>query len=106
MQCFRLFFYFYCLSHALCKAFLQSPSNVASKPFFSTTSDNAQTKTAKEEENPRLTGLALMLDDGTRKSHSVAQNSAFVTGFFKGLANRNSYRSLITSLYFVYTAME
>jgi len=56
--------------------------------------------------NPRQTGLALMLDDGTRKSHSVAQNTQFVTGFFKGLANRDSYRSLITSLYFVYESME
>lgn len=56
--------------------------------------------------NPRKVGLALMLDDGTRKSHSMAQNSAFVTGFFKGLASRESYKALLTSLYFVYTAME
>merc|ERR1712176_856159 len=57
-------------------------------------------------ENPRLRGLALMLDDGTRKSHSVAQNTQFVTGFFKGLADKESYRALLTSLYFVYAAME
>jgi hypothetical protein len=57
-------------------------------------------------ENPRQSGLALMLDDGTRKSHSMAQNTQFVTGFFKGLANRDSYRSLVTSLYFVYNSME
>lgn len=57
-------------------------------------------------DNPRLTGMALMLDDGTRKSHSMAENTQFVTGFFKGLANRNSYRSLMTSLYFVYKSME
>lgn len=56
--------------------------------------------------NPRLSGLALMLDDGTRKSHSMAENTQFVSGFFKGLADRDSYRSLITSLYFVYEAME
>jgi heme oxygenase len=64
------------------------------------------TSTDEEVENPRLAGLALMLDSGTRKSHSVAQNSAFVSGFFKGLSTRESYRALITSLYFVYTAME
>ena len=58
------------------------------------------------EANPRLEGLALMLDDGTRKSHSVAQNSAFVTGFFRGLSTKEAYRNLLTSLYFVYTAME
>jgi len=60
----------------------------------------------EKNENPRKVGLALMLDDGTRKSHSMAQNSAFVTGFFKGLASRDSYKALLTSLYFVYTAME
>lgn len=47
-----------------------------------------------------------MLDDGTRKSHSMAENTQFVTGFFKGLANRNSYRSLMTTLYYVYKAQE
>lgn len=59
-----------------------------------------------ETDNPRLKGLALALDDGTRKSHSVAQNSAFVTGFFKGLSTPDSYGALLTSLYFVYSAME
>lgn len=64
------------------------------------------TAAADIDVNPRLAGLALMLDDGTRKSHSVAQNSQFVSGFFAGLADRESYRALITSLYFVYEAME
>lgn len=66
------------------------------------------TETAVEEsvENPSLAGLALMLDDGTRKSHSMAESTQFVSGLFKGLADRDSYRSLITSLYFVYEAME
>ena len=59
-----------------------------------------------DNNNPRLAGLALMLDDGTRKSHSIAQNTQFVSGFFKGLADRESYRALITSLYFVYETME
>lgn len=63
-------------------------------------------KKRNDENNPRHTGLALQLDDGTRKSHSVAQNSAFVTGFFKGLSTKESYRNLVTSLYFVYKAME
>ena len=56
--------------------------------------------------NPRKEGLALLLDDGTRKSHSVAENTAFVTGFFKGLSTRDEYAKLLTSLYFVYEAME
>jgi heme oxygenase len=62
--------------------------------------------TAETDVNPRNVGLALLLDDGTRKSHSIAQNSAFVSGFFKGLSTRKAYGALLTSLYFVYQAME
>lgn len=54
----------------------------------------------------RSTGLALELDDGTRKSHSVAENTAFVTGFFKGIATKQSFARLVAGLYFVYEAME
>jgi heme oxygenase len=56
--------------------------------------------------NPRSEGLALALDDGTRKSHSVAENTAFVTGFFKGLGQKESFSQLVAGLYFVYDAME
>jgi len=58
------------------------------------------------DENPRKIGLALMLDDGTRKSHSMAENTAFVSGFFKGLSTKSAFSDLVTSLYFVYVAME
>ena len=54
----------------------------------------------------RATGLALALDDGTRKSHSVAENTAFVTGFFRGIATKAAFSQLVTALYFVYEAME
>lgn len=56
--------------------------------------------------NPRSEGLALALDDGTRKSHSVAENTAFVTGFFRGLGQKESFSQLVAGLYFVYDAME
>ena len=56
--------------------------------------------------NPRLVGLAYALDTGTRKSHSMAQNTAFVEGFFKGISTPDAYRQLLTSLYYVYEAME
>lgn len=36
----------------------------------------------------------------------MAQNSAFVSGFFKGIATKSSFANLVTSLYFVYSAME
>ena len=58
--------------------------------------------TATEEAaNPRTFGLALELDDGTRKVHSVAENTQFVAGFFKGLGQRESFAQLTTSFYFV-----
>lgn len=54
----------------------------------------------------RDSGLALLLDDGTRKSHSVAENTAFVSGFFRGMSSKGSFAQLTASLYFVYEAME
>ena len=56
--------------------------------------------------DPRSAGLALQLDDGTRKSHSVAENSAFVMGFIRGIAEKNAFAQLVADLYFVYQAME
>jgi len=64
------------------------------------------TASTTQAASPRSEGLALMLDDGTRKSHSVAENTAFVTGFFRGIASPESFAQLVASLYFVYEAME
>jgi len=66
----------------------------------------ATVEVPSEAESARLSGMALMLDDGTRKSHSVAESTQFVTGFFKGLGDRESFSKLVTSLYFIYEAME
>ena len=79
-------------------------SIASSHLYMSTTAE--ETATTIENENPRKIGLALQLDDGTRKSHSVAESTAFVSGFFKGLSTKQSYSNLMTSLYFVYEAME
>lgn len=84
----------------LCNCFLPPATEVEFK------TGRLASTTVKEEENPRLTGLAFQLDDGTRKSHSIAQNSAFVSGFFKGLSTRKAYSALLASLYFVYSEME
>mmetsp|Transcript_66841 Transcript_66841/g.150992 ORF Transcript_66841/g.150992 Transcript_66841/m.150992 type:complete len:283 (-) Transcript_66841:182-1030(-) len=54
----------------------------------------------------RASGLALLLDDGTRKSHSVAENTAFVTGFFRGIEKRENFANLVASLHFIYSSME
>ncbi|MBE9046627.1 heme oxygenase (biliverdin-producing) [Pleurocapsales cyanobacterium LEGE 10410] len=50
--------------------------------------------------------LATMLRGGTKKSHTMAENVGFVKCFLKGVVEKESYRKLVTNLYFVYTAME
>mmetsp|Transcript_19405 Transcript_19405/g.25034 ORF Transcript_19405/g.25034 Transcript_19405/m.25034 type:complete len:295 (-) Transcript_19405:112-996(-) len=62
--------------------------------------------TVSKKDSARTFGLAFQLDEGTRKSHSIAENTQFVTGFFKGLSNKKSFSALVASLYFVYEAME
>jgi heme oxygenase len=50
--------------------------------------------------------LATMLREGTKKSHTMAENVGFVKCFLKGVVEKNSYRKLVTNLYFVYSAIE
>lgn len=50
--------------------------------------------------------LATKLREGTKKSHSMAENTGFVACFLKGTVEKNSYRKLVSNLYFVYSAME
>lgn len=67
---------------------------------------NAMELKPVSDESARTTGLALALDDGTRKSHSVAENTAFVTGFFRGIATKGAFSQLVADLFFIYEAME
>jgi heme oxygenase len=46
------------------------------------------------------------LKEGTKRSHTAAENTKFVKGFLRGVVNKDSYRVLITNFYFVYRAME
>ena len=50
--------------------------------------------------------LAQKLREGTKKSHTMAENTGFVACFLKGTVEKNSYRKLVSNLYFVYSAME
>lgn len=50
--------------------------------------------------------LATKLREGTKKSHSMAENVGFVKCFLKGTVEKSSYRTLVRNLYFVYSAME
>ena len=50
--------------------------------------------------------LATMLREGTKKSHTMAENVGFVKCFLRGVVDKNSYRELVANFYFVYSAME
>ncbi len=50
--------------------------------------------------------LAVRLREGTKKSHTMAENVGFIKCFLKGTVEKSSYRKLVSDLYFVYQAME
>lgn len=50
--------------------------------------------------------LATKLREGTKKSHTMAENVGFIKCFLKGTVEKTSYRKLVSNLYFVYSAME
>jgi heme oxygenase (biliverdin-producing, ferredoxin) len=50
--------------------------------------------------------LATLLREGTKKSHTMAENVGFVKCFLRGVVEPTSYRKLVANLYFVYSAME
>ncbi len=50
--------------------------------------------------------LARQLREGTKKAHTMAENTGFVRCFLKGVVDKRTYRTLVADLYFVYSAME
>ena len=46
------------------------------------------------------------LKEGTKKSHSAAENTKFVSQFLKGCVDPDEYRKLISNFYYVYNTME
>ena len=50
--------------------------------------------------------LARRLREGTKKAHTMAENVGFVRCFLKGVVDKESYRKLVSSLYFIYSEME
>tara|TARA_B100001996_G_scaffold110652_1_gene83760 strand:- start:69 stop:755 length:687 start_codon:yes stop_codon:yes gene_type:complete len=51
-------------------------------------------------------GLAKDMKEGTKKSHSAAENTKFVAGFLRGVLDPEKYRQLLTNFYYVYDTME
>lgn len=50
--------------------------------------------------------LASCLREGTQQSHTLAENTAFMKCFLKGIVEREPFRQLWANLYFVYSALE
>jgi len=50
--------------------------------------------------------LALKLREGTKKAHTMAENTGVIACFLRGTVEKQSYRKLVANLYFVYSAME
>ena len=46
------------------------------------------------------------IKEGTKKSHSAAENTKFVAGFLRGVLDKEQYRQLLTNFYYVYDSME
>jgi heme oxygenase len=54
-----------------------------------------------------MTGnLATQLREGTKVSHTLAENTAFMKCFLKGIVEKAPFRKLTADLYFVYSALE
>ncbi len=62
--------------------------------------DNQSTSENKEM------SLALALKEGTKESHSAAENTKFVASFLRGVVDYEEYRKLLTNFYYVYDTME
>ncbi len=50
--------------------------------------------------------LASELREGTKHSHTLAENTAFMKCFLKGIVDREVFRKLMANLYFVYCELE
>lgn len=53
-----------------------------------------------------MTQLATRLREGTSKSHTTAENTAYMKCFLKGIMAREPFRKLMANLYLVYEALE
>lgn len=50
--------------------------------------------------------LSVRLREGTKESHRLAENTAFIRDFFTGNLSIESYREFLVQLHYIYTALE
>jgi len=53
-----------------------------------------------------ISDFSKQIKEGTKKSHSMAENTSFVASFLRGVIDKENYRQLIANFYFIYHAME
>ena len=53
-----------------------------------------------------VSDFAMQLKQGTKKSHTMAENTGFVRQFLKGVVDEMNYRQLVANFYFIYQALE
>ena len=53
-----------------------------------------------------MTDLSNQIREGTKKAHTMAENTGFISCFLKGVVEKKSYMKLMCDLYHVYSAME
>jgi heme oxygenase (biliverdin-producing, ferredoxin) len=51
-------------------------------------------------------GLSTQLREGTKQSHTMAENMTFIKCFLKGVVDRRTYSRYVGNFYFVYSALE
>jgi len=53
-----------------------------------------------------IINFSKQLKEGTKKSHSMAENTSFVASFLRGVVDESKYRQLVANFYFIYHALE
>ena len=53
-----------------------------------------------------IINFSKQLKEGTKKSHTMAENTSFVASFLRGVVDESKYRQLIANFYFIYHALE
>jgi heme oxygenase len=67
-------------------------------------SQNNQNK--KSDLHNRDHSLSAQLREGTKQSHTMAENMAFIKCFLKGVVDKRAYSRYVGNFYFVYSALE
>ena len=63
-------------------------------------------KTPLNKKSVNFEDFSKQLKEGTKKSHTMAENTSFVASFLRGVVDESKYRQLVANFYFIYHALE